>query len=234
MTVPWQTQARTPFDKLVDIFILGPNILRKAKDLGSWPPDQLLPGAVAIVNDLSGIIHKLQLFYCDLEETSGRPLYWEQASPKPMNGINSRVDDGDAVLVFPPTLSFQNPGMALVLSLYWSMLTMVWSGLADLYPLFIQHGAVEVFTNALDHGQQVSPESMQFLWLDRARKVFQSVAFCTTAKSLESGPPRISTALNIVIDTIKNRKEGAAEYAWAVRARKEIGERWVRLLEYQA
>ena len=118
---------------------------------------------------------------------------------------------------------------------------MTWSGLADLYQIFSQHNGIGSFADAMqthDLGkchkpQPISSECTGVSWLDGARKVCQSVAFCTSAEALEGGPPRVSKPLNIVIETMKDRKEGAAEYAWALKAREVMGERWVRLLCYQ-
>jgi hypothetical protein len=72
----------------------------------------------------------------------------------------------------------------------------------------------------------LSQEAIQIKWLDMARKVCGSVAFCTTPSALENGPPRIATSLNMLVETMKNRTVCEREYNWAMRARKEIARRW--------
>lgn len=68
----------------------------------------------------------------------------------------------------------------------------VYSGLSDLYSLFEEHDITPLFHAAIgsDSSSEFTPQSMHFMWLDRARKVLQSIAFCTTKKALEMGPPR--------------------------------------------
>ena len=110
---------------------------------------------------------------------------------------------------------------------------MIWSGLADLHNLFSQYGLTDTFDAALNCQDINTPESMKSLFLHHSRKILQSVAYFTTSEALDSGPPRISTPLSIVVETLKPRKDFAAEYAWAEKVRRKIGERWVRLLNFQ-
>ena len=99
----------------------------------------------------------------------------------------------------------------------------------------------------MGESSEYTPQSMQLMWIDRARKVLQSIAFCTTPAALEAGPPRgtqdvvgwydrrvadvflATTQLAIVIDVMKNRKGCEAEYRWAVKTRKRIGVKWLRI-----
>ena len=78
----------------------------------------------------------------------------------------------------------------------------------------------------------LSSEAIQARWLDMARKVCGSVAYCTSPSALETGPPRISTALNMLVETTRNRKACEIEFNWAVKARKEIARKWVRLMAF--
>ena len=105
-----------------------------------------------------------------------------------------------------------------------------WTGLADLYNLATHFRATEAFYSAIrshvGQDMDLSPEAMQAKWLDMARKVCGSVAYCTTPSALENGPPRIATSLNMMVETMKSRQVCESEFNWAVRARKEIAGRW--------
>jgi hypothetical protein len=78
----------------------------------------------------------------------------------------------------------------------------------------------------------LSEEAFQDRWLDAARKVCQSTAYCTSAEALELGPPRSTASLSIVIDIIRKRPAGRKEYLWAAQARQVIGEKWVKVVKY--
>ena len=79
---------------------------------------------------------------------------------------------------------------------------------------------------------ELSLGAIEARWLDMARKVCGSVAYCTSPEALETGPPRISTALNMLIETTRNRAVCEREFTWAVNARKEIARKWVRLMAF--
>ncbi len=89
---------------------------------------------------------------------------------------------------------------------------------------------IEMFNAAAAELGGPSPETLQFMLLDRVRKVLQTIAFCTTSEALDYGPPRVLTQLTIVTEVIKHRKGCEAEYQWAFKTRKRLAEKYTRIL----
>lgn len=222
---------KTKFDELVDIFAMGAEPSSLGKSIERLPEEEVLPTALQIVGKLSIIRQKLQTFYSELEEASTKALYWERIAPPRSDALSSSSsDDYHSDFVFPPMLWFESLEAASMLSLYWAIQTMVstttspkaltptltnstlqvWSGLSDLYSLFSEHGVAALFNAAVGESSDFTPQSMHFMWLDRARKVLQSVAFCTTKKALEAGPPRCEFSASPDISTAGFVFEGGA------------------------
>jgi hypothetical protein len=109
-------------------------------------------------------------------------------------------------------------------------------GLADLSNLARQLDAMDTYYSVIRSQVgpyiELSPDAIEARWLDMARKVCGSVAYCTSPEAVETGPPRISTALNMLIETTRNRAVCEKEFTWAVKARKEIARKWVRLMAF--
>ena len=107
---------------------------------------------------------------------------------------------------------------------------MMWNGLLDIRNLFHEHDMIGVYEAATAELDDTSFESMQFMLLDRVRKVLQSVAYGTTSAALDYGPPRILTQLIIATEVIKHKKACEAEYQWGLKARTRMAERYTRIL----
>ena len=229
MTVPWEIHPKTMFDELVDIFMVGPAIMEQANRIPTIPPDQILAHAFKIVKDLFDIDQRLQDFYARLETRYPKPLYWESISPGRIDAFPD-INMDSSELTFPPALAFHDLDLASILSLYWAILTMTWSGLSDISGLFLENGVPFELMASIGGPTHLTPETMEFLWLDRARKVCQSIAFCTSADALDEGPPRITVALNLILGVMRDKKICKPEYEWALRARKRFGNKWVRLM----
>ena len=119
MTVPFDIRPKNMFDKLVDIFILGPEVMQRAKGLSCLPPERVFSAAADIVKDLSNINKRLEEFYAHLiEEHQGRQLYWGR------NFLNGELDHHihDFDLVFPPSLDFIDLETASIMSMYCTLL----------------------------------------------------------------------------------------------------------------
>ncbi|KAK3723034.1 hypothetical protein LTR37_002180 [Vermiconidia calcicola] len=244
MSAPWKLHPKSPLDKLIDICTLGPEMLLKAKRLSSLPPAQTLPAALNIVQDLGRSVAKLETIYAELYASYPQPMYWERPLPEAevtsfaeVTCESGIVDHSRDPLIFPPALHFHDLELASTLSMYWSMSAIAWSGIADLHNLFSRFNATTIFASAFHAAGTIAagltPETLQQQWTEKVRKILQSVAYCTSAAALGHGPPRIATALNVVIDVTKHKEVCASEHAWALRARREIGSRWISMLRYQ-
>ncbi|KAK3687031.1 hypothetical protein LTR37_019240 [Vermiconidia calcicola] len=244
MSTPWKLHPKSSLDKLIDICTLGPEMLLKAKRLSSLPPAQTLPAALNIVQDLGRSVATLEIIYADLYASYPQPMYWERPLPEAeitsfaeVTCESGIVDHSRDPLIFPPALHFHDLDLASTLSMYWSMSAIAWSGIADLHNLFSRFNATTIFASAFHAAgataADLTPETLQQQWTEEVRKILQSVTYCTSAAALRYGPPRIATALNVVIDVTKHKEVCASEHAWALRARREIGTKWISMLRYQ-
>lgn len=225
MYVPWQIEPKNDFDELVDILTVGPELVQKSRLFPKLSGEATLLNAVCIIKHIIDIDCKLQRFYSKLKASATGPLYWEQVLPAPAN-VNQ-------TLTFEPALFFHDLDQASLLGFYWAMLAMIWSGMTDLHAMLLEHTIPRPSFKAIFAQSRINPEDFHSYWLSRVRRVLQTVSFCTTPTALQSGPPRVTVALNIVIDTMKNNRGGcAAELSWAIRARDEIGSQWLHLLRY--
>ena len=104
------------FDKLVDIFVLGPTIMYKAKLLERLPANRLFGTAISIVQDLADVEKRLQNFYTELDQAQlERPLFWIQSTRQTIYEGDPCTDDAE--LIFSPSLGF--PGLETGSILNW-------------------------------------------------------------------------------------------------------------------
>ena len=180
----------------------------------------MVPTALDIIDETLFIIQELQKLYNKIEEAYPRPLYWERLSATIGVIPNASIDE-DSELSFPPVFCFRDSDLACILTLYWAIMAMASHGIKDLYAVLDQFG--------------IPHEPLAIRWQDMARKVCQSIAYCTSSEALRCGPPRIASQLSIVIDIMKHniqKGECVAEYRFATEARAQMGKKWLRILRY--
>ena len=118
MTIPWESQPRTTFDRIIDICTLSPAIVSKARNLGDVAHDQMLPWLISIVSDIAGLIAKFDVFYAGFENSHGAtPMFWTQRELQ--SGV--LIDDQTmiaSVLDFQPTLCFESLDTASIMFMY--------------------------------------------------------------------------------------------------------------------
>ena len=106
----------------------------------------------------------------------------------------------------------------------------MWSGLLDLHSFFSVYGLNHLFDAAMKDVGGPTRQAIENLLLDRARKVLQSAAYCTTRSAIDLGPPRISAQLAIVTSVLKHKTLFQAEYEWALKTQKRLGAKYSRIL----
>jgi hypothetical protein len=163
----------------------------------------------------------------------GSPLYWEEGEEE--------VDQ---------KLTFCNYRTASLLTLYWSIQTLLFSALSTLHTSLLQ-------THTLQHLPLNDPRTSRFLevapsskvhWLESLRNILSSVQYCMRESVGSATPPAgIAVALEIVIDILGQKREEErmrgsndwlgvssggckVELDRALAAREEIGRRWVAIM----
>jgi hypothetical protein len=243
LTIPWQNKPKDDFHRLADILSRGPQLLFEADNLSktNTPLHQTLPALLTLLSKLLDIDQELLSFHAELKlnnEEKG-PLYWQEK------------DDG--------TLAFPSPRLASLLTLYWSIQTLLYSSLSALHATMLQ-------TNTLHHVSHDSsdPRTIRFHalapaskshWLESVRKILASFEYCMRESVGSATPPAgMGVALEIVIDVLRQRRGGEetgmeaegnidfevggigggggfqAELEQALAAREEMGRRWVAIM----
>ncbi|KAJ9265240.1 transcriptional regulator family: Fungal Specific TF [Paecilomyces variotii] len=147
-SIPWTNIPKTEFDQFFDLFVRGPATFQAVDRLDTAGPLEKLRIALSIVHSCWELDSDLTMFYEQFEKSSLGPLYWPEFA-KPLthrkkgqndNGYDYADDDDDDdawnnISLFPISLHFPNLGTARTIILYWATLTMLWSGLYQLYGL---------------------------------------------------------------------------------------------------
>ncbi|KAJ9365595.1 transcriptional regulator family: Fungal Specific TF [Paecilomyces variotii] len=147
-SIPWINIPKTEFDQFFDLFVRGPATFQAVDRLDGAEPLEKLRIALSIVHSCWELDADLATFYEQFEKSSLGPLYWpEFAKPRiyrkgQRDTDNDYADDDDDdddawnnISLFPISLHFPNLGTARTIILYWATLTMLWSGLYQLYGL---------------------------------------------------------------------------------------------------
>jgi len=202
LTIPWQNKPKDDFHRLADVLARGPQLLLEADNLykAHKPLNQTFPALITLLSKLLDIDQELVSFYTEIEtrnETDG-PLYWKERNQT-------------------KTLTFRNPRTASLLTLYWSIQTLLYSSLSILHAKMFQ-------TNTLRHLSQDSsdPRIIRFhtlcsapssapssYWLESVRKVLATFEYCMRESAGSATPPAgMGVALEIVIDILQQRRSG--------------------------
>jgi hypothetical protein len=220
--VPWESTPKDDVHRLADILAKGPQLLHEADDLPNKPLEQSLPTLLTIMSRLLDIDAELEGFYSGLQSTTICPLFWEA----PTSGVFS---PGDIERNGPSHLAFADHRTASLLTLYWSIATMVWSALEGIHASLLQTSILQSLPD--------SPRTARFFdlaperyWLSSVRNILRSIDFCMTVKTGSGSPPGIGLALEIIIDIMRSKPWCDDEYKKAVEARDEMGKRWAAIL----
>ena len=224
LTVPWKQTGKTHFDELLDIVSVAPAIFSRVDQFDFLEPQEKLPAALAVIEVCWKVDARLQGFYDRFESSTLGPLYWPEHSKESA----SQDDHGERAL-FPIAYQFPDVQIAKTLVLYWSVATMLWTGMTRLYHL----------SSALScsSGISLSSHSLPSLqhrsdFMVPARNVFQSVEFLMQDRMLGLGPQSIVAPLSIVVETIRDFPEYAREVTWADFVMDEIRGRGLQILRY--
>lgn len=235
--MPFSAKPKSPFDRLIDILLEAPRLLRKADQLANVPPQLMLQEAVDLLKGCWEADRDLTLFYDQLKDFAKGPLYWplfaNTSDTKSMTQSNG---------LFPVSFQFIDIRIGTTLALYWATLTILWSGMCHLYELIGNLTLLNPTVNGQLAGTiMASPkhdDSGEFTlptpghckdFRTVAHNVCQSVEFCMND---EAGVGAMVAPLNMVIDALVSWPGYDREVLWAKEALERIQKRGMRSIQY--
>ncbi|KAI9692671.1 MAG: hypothetical protein M1820_009465 [Bogoriella megaspora] len=207
-SLPWQNSVKGPFDRLVDIVLPAPEILRQAEGLGSESPEQQWRIANELIEQCLGTEAQFELFYRSLDEETPGLLHW------PADSVRSPQT--------PPVIfEFPNITIAAAVITYWAFLFMVRSGLCRLAALLdqLKHHLFPLSAEPeYKFRARTTDLDPQIGFITLARNILSSVEYCSME---DSGGVRVAVILaplGIVADTLRDWPQFQAEYVQARQA----------------
>ena len=214
---------------MLDLLAEGPKVLQKADKLESMPPQRFVPAVMELMEELLALEHRMQAYYADLSMSSPGPLFWESPTTiTAIDDLNNVSQSLDSTAV--KSLHFHDIEMERILTLYWDTLSMILSGLNDLWgavQALLSSGLLGKFQHV--HGAlALEPRD----WLEPVRKVCRSADYCKSDLGQGIGALVIAAPLDVVLGVMKNRSGCSAEFAEAKRVREDISRNWLRVLQF--
>lgn len=226
MTLPFQGQPRDDTQRLLDIFLMGPEVLQKADRISIVSAEERFSLMLNIFDDLWAIDHRLQEFEQEIKVANEHhlsPIYWEQPS---LNAPVPAEDDDELSNAQNISIHFSSVPVARIITFLWAIQSMVWPVLVDLYIGIVAMGGSQLIgTRIQDLGHRVR-------WIELVWKVCQSMEYWRSPAALAFGPVRAALQFNVVIDVLKPREGYEGTLRWAEECRDAIGKGWLRILRY--
>jgi hypothetical protein len=219
-SVPFSVFPKAPLQKVLDLLLEAPMILKKVDRFPSLSREMQIPFLLDLLQDCVSIDRKMQLFILEFEASRGGLLYWPMPPKEPIviDASDFPVsDDG----VFPVSYEFSDSRIGITMMLYWGALTILYSGACHLYNTLAQlttitpvmNGEVTCYFLTNEQNQTVEiPWSTRFRdFRTTANNVCQSVEFCLQD---ELSNPSMVAPLNMVIDALSSWPGFEKEIAW--------------------
>ena len=182
MTVPFSAKPKQPLDKFIDVFLEGFKLLGEGENLAKMPLHLRFAKGIELLKACWKFDNDMEEFYRDLKASSDTPIFWPVLSAK-------QDDWGHSDTLATTTFEFADIGIALPMMLYWASLTMVWSGMTDLYdmvdsfveqfnPVSIPSIPGRAMRNPVYEKLGIPERGHCGDFIVTARKVCQSVGYC--------------------------------------------------------
>jgi hypothetical protein len=236
-TIPFSKVPKRPFQKVLDILLEGPKILQGVGHLPVLPPEKRVPLAVSLIHQCLYGDRLMQEFLLDFSASEGGPLYWSVPSKKALPGLlETTPSDID---LFPVSYEFPNARIGSTMILSWAALTLIWSGICQLYGEIARHstmtpnldGSLIATCTANEQTQTFQiPSPARFKeFPEMARNVCRSVEFVAQD---ELSIPSLVAPLNMVAETLRTWPGFDKEIAWTKDMLKYIEGRGMRIVKY--
>lgn len=184
----------------------------------SSDPFALFQGIMSLLDRGWKLDSRLQEFYNELEETANGPLYWPQLAKQ------DRISDpgSEEVQVFTTSFYFADMDTAYLVMMYWAASAILWSGFSVTYAILSSY-KLDAFLPPLGH--RADRASL-------AKKICQTVEYCTQDEHKARGKTSIVFPLKVAIETLNETPGCERELAWAVDVMNRISGTGVRLMKF--
>lgn len=201
-------------------------IFNQVQGLGHLQVHKMLPTTLLIIDQCWEVDEDLRLFYNNLEKTVPGPLYWPKFSTAEEHSE------------FPISFHFSDLNMATLLMVYWSTVTMLWSGMSQLYSL-VQNMQSHTTTPSDENDSEVQSNQCQLKPLEHrsdyyttARNICQSVEYCMQDEMLGFGPSTVVPPLTILIETFRDDPNFGREITWIKETLRKAKDSGIRILDH--
>ena len=188
LELPWRSVQKSAFDRLLDLVLQAPALIRRGEDIGKAGPDCQGTLAAQLFNDCLELDRQLEEFYGSIIEEADRPIFW----PVPSNQDQPWM----------PRLRYEfiEYDVATTVILKWACSLMVRSGLCAL------PGLLTYFTQvgALPETENVDITMSDIRDLPKlAQNILQAGEYCLDKESNGLRAPAICAPLAITIETLR-------------------------------
>jgi hypothetical protein len=221
---PWQSVSKGPFHRLLDILVPAPNIFKQADELQNLPPNRVLAAALDLLGRCWKLDSDLRKCYEELEISTSGPLFWREFST-----ATTLNDDRELDKMFPVAYHFPNLSTANTLLLYWAVLTMLWSGLTQLYGLFRNFRSLGGASFNMD---ELPPLELRTNMIFAVSSICQSVEYCMQDEMIGLGPSSLIAPLSIAAEVLQQYPNYDRERRWAQAALEKVRSKSVRILRF--
>ncbi|KAK6373927.1 uncharacterized protein PV06_02789 [Exophiala oligosperma] len=245
--IPWQNEAKTAFDKAYDLLALAPEFLGKARMFGHLDLAGQLNLALSMIPQCWVIDREVSALWDSMEKSQPSPLFWPRLAQSEFG-----QDDADEARLFPVAFHFPNLGVAHCLLICWTVQTILWHGMKELYRLM---GELEMAAATFGRVEEsIDPDSEsgrlrtalacsgnvfdlpplehRAEFVAPARNIFQSVEFCMMEDTVDQGPKSLAAPLRVATEILRPYPDLKREVEFGDKAMAKIQLRSLKLLQY--
>lgn len=226
---------------MYDYLALAPELLAKAEMFPRLDMDGKLELALQMIPHCWKMDQDLTMLWESMEKIDGGPFYW----PEPVRD--------DSAGTFPSVaFHFTNLGMSNCIMVHWSVQTMLWQGMVQLYRLMNElklafatlgrvadkvdpasaMGKLRLVMNCTGDVFDLPPLQHRADFATPARNILQSVEYCMSEQMVDQGPKTLAAPLRIAMETLRPFPQFKQEVEWAERAMARVQKRSLRLLRF--
>lgn len=241
---PWEGRTKTAPQYLLDLMAELSSVVAKgygifANPLKSSSSDDSYLTIVGIVGDCWKLDSKLREFWERFETEASGPAFWPTLSTKLTNVLSNSEHDN----IFPMAYQFPNPRTAQTCMLFWTMSSILWSGMVFIYKIFALQAAMASATPGGSEGGSTPGSSTDFLSrfpllehrtdvVTLAKNVCQSLEYHLRADLGGIGPMATIFPLKVAIEALNDNPDCGRELSWARAAMKRISSNDLRLMKH--
>jgi hypothetical protein len=229
-TIPFSSNPKTDIDGFLDLLLDEISLIEQGGQLAGLPAESLLSATVELTIKCWRLDHQLEQFYERLKSKNSSPLFW----PILLSDNDRLGEQSDTLgLVY---FEFCSVKVAANMILYWASLTVLWSGMARLYNVLDELGALYYpslsnSSNKKEIYEKIGVPDRGHIqnFIVTARKVCSSVVFGSRD---ELGMHMIVAPLIMLCHALRPWKQYSEEIAWAESKLEEIQHKGMRILKY--